>query len=205
VGPAILQIVMSVEVEIPVRQAGAIYLKNMVYKSWTEDEDDPQRFHIHEQDKAMIRDALVDAVVHAPNIIRSQLCECIAYVCKQDFPSRWTSLVDKIVIYLQSPDAQGWPGALSALRALVKVFEYKKGDERVPLDEAMNLLLPLVQQIMMGLLADGSQPSLMMQRLILKTFYALTQHHLPLGLLGEKGQWLRFQQWMEIVRQVLDR
>lgn len=73
------------------------------------------------------------------------------------------------------------------------------------LDEAMNLLLPLVQQIMVGLLPDHSPQALMMQRLVLKSFYALTQHHLPLALLGEKGQWVRFQQWMELVRQVLDR
>jgi len=69
----------------------------------------------------------------------------------------------------------------------------------------MNLLLPLVQQIISGLINDISQPSLMMQRLILKTFHALTQHHLPLNLMGDKGQWLRFQGWMEVVRQVLDR
>lgn len=85
------------------------------------------------------------------------------------------------------------------------MFEYKKGDERVPLDEAMNLLLPLVQTIMVGLMSDASPASMMMQRLILKSFYALTQLHLPLSLLGEKGQWGRFQQWMELVRQVLDR
>jgi len=54
-------------------------------------------------------------------------------------------------------------------------------------------------------MADGSQASLTMQRLVLKTFYALTQHHLPLPLLGQNGQWMRFQQWMEVVRQVLDR
>lgn len=120
--PALLQIVMSNEVEMPIRQAGVIYLKNMMFKSWSEDEEDTTRFHIHEQDRAVIRDALVDAAVHAPTIIRSQLCECIGYVCKQDFPTRWTSLVDKIVIYLQSPDAAGWPGALSGLRALVKVW-----------------------------------------------------------------------------------
>lgn len=129
VAPALLQIVMSQEVEMPVRQAGAIYLKNMVTMSWSEaDEDETPRFHIHEQDRSLIRDALVDAVVHAPQIIRSQLCVCIGYICKRDFPGRWSSLVDKIVVYLQSPDAGGWPGALSALLSLVKVSilnEYK--------------------------------------------------------------------------------
>jgi hypothetical protein len=122
VAPALLQIVMSQEVEMPVRQAGSIYLKNMITKSWEEaEEGEEPRFNIHEQDRAVIRDALVDAAVHAPPIIRAQLSVCIGSVCKRDFPGRWSSLVDKIVVYLQSPDAGGWPGALISLLSLVKV------------------------------------------------------------------------------------
>ncbi|CAG7729688.1 unnamed protein product [Allacma fusca] len=203
VAPALLKIIMGPEIEMPIRQAGAIYLKNMVCNSWSEpDEDEPQRFHIHEQDRAYIRDTVVDAVVLAPNIIRAQLCVCIGYICRRDFPSRWPSLVDKICVYLQSPEIAGWPGAFAALLATVKVFEYKKGEERKPLDEAMNLLLPLVQTITVGhLMNDASQGSLTMQRYVLKIFYALTQHHLPLSLLTKE----RFQVWMEVVRVVLDR
>ena len=56
------------------------------------------------------------------------------------------------------------------------MFEYKKGDERKPLDEAVNLLLPMVQTITVGhLLNDPSPASLTMQRYVLKIFYALTQ------------------------------
>jgi len=44
------------------------------------------------------------------------------------------------------------------------------------MDEAMNLLLPMVQSIMgTALINDLSLPSLAMQRIILKTFFALTQ------------------------------
>jgi len=113
---------MSSEVEMPVRQAGAIYLKNLILNSWREPrEDEEQRFHIHEQDRAILRDQLVDAVVHAPPAIRSQLCVCIGVICKVDFPARWSSLVDKICVYLQSPEVAGWHGALASLLALVKV------------------------------------------------------------------------------------
>lgn len=53
--------------------SGVIYLKNMVTQNWQEREVEagqPQVFHIHEQDRAMIRDAIVDAVVHAPELVR---------------------------------------------------------------------------------------------------------------------------------------
>jgi len=47
-----------------------IYLKNLISSNWAEKEDGPTEFSIHEQDRAMIRDAIVDAVVHAPELIR---------------------------------------------------------------------------------------------------------------------------------------
>jgi len=52
---------------------GAIYLKNLVTQHWADREVEsgqPLPFSIHEQDRAMIRDAVVDAVVHAPDLIR---------------------------------------------------------------------------------------------------------------------------------------
>lgn len=51
---------------------GVIYLKNLITSNWADKEADsgPIEFSIHEQDRAMIRDAIVDAVVHAPDLIR---------------------------------------------------------------------------------------------------------------------------------------
>lgn len=51
---------------------GVIYLKNLITSNWADRELDngPIEFSIHEQDRAMIRDAIVDAVVHAPELIR---------------------------------------------------------------------------------------------------------------------------------------
>ena len=50
---------MSGEVELPVRQAAVIYLKNMVSGSWVAREPDtpgqPIPFSVHEQDRDLIR------------------------------------------------------------------------------------------------------------------------------------------------------
>jgi hypothetical protein len=44
------------------------------------------------------------------------------------------------------------------------------------MDEAMGLLLPMVQNIMVShLMTDGTQEYLAMQRLVLKIFYSMTQ------------------------------
>lgn len=57
---------------------GVIYLKNLITQNWADKEADsgPIEFSIHEQDRAMIRDAIVDAVVHAPDLIR-QVVICL--------------------------------------------------------------------------------------------------------------------------------
>ncbi|XP_042213506.1 importin-7-like isoform X2 [Homarus americanus] len=202
--PALLQVVMMGELDMPVRQAGVIYLKNMVSQYWKDAEyegGEPIPFHIHEQDRAMIRDAIVDAVVHAPDLVRVQLAVCTYQMVKHDFPGRWTTIVDKISIYLQNPDTSLWNGGLLCLYQLVKNFEYKKKEDRGPLHEAMRLLLPMCYERMVHLLPDPSEHSTLLQKLILKIFYAFTQYHLPLELLSRE----QFTEWMEVIRQVADR
>lgn len=71
--PALLQVVMINDLDMPIRQAGVIYLKNMVMQHWKDaeyEQGDSIPFHIHEQDRALIRDSIVDAVVHAPDLVR---------------------------------------------------------------------------------------------------------------------------------------
>uniref|UniRef100_A0A1A9X0H0 Importin N-terminal domain-containing protein n=1 Tax=Glossina brevipalpis TaxID=37001 RepID=A0A1A9X0H0_9MUSC len=202
--PTILQIVMQNNLEQPVRQAGAVYLKNLITSSWADHEvkpGEPIRFSIHEQDRAMIRGSIVDAIVHAPDLIKNQLAVCVHHIIKNDFPGRWTQVVDNISIYLQNPDVNAWSGALLTMYQLIKTYEYKRSEERVPLNEAMNLLLPMLYQLMVTLMNDQSEQSVLLQKQILKIYYALTQYTLPLELITKE----MFSQWMEICRQVADR
>lgn len=199
--PTILQIVMKNTVDQPVRQAGAIYLKNFITNNWSDRETKPGEaiiFSIHEQDRAMIRGSIVDAIVHAPDIIKIQLAICVNHIIKTDFPGRWPQVVDNISIYLQNMDVNSWNGALLTMYQLVKTYEYKRSEERGPLNEAMNLLLPMIYNLMVNLLNDPSEQSVLLQKQILKIYYALTQYSLPLELITRE----MFSQWMEICRQV---
>lgn len=199
---------MQNDIDMPVRQAGAVYLKNTIMNNWEDREVDagqPIPFSIHEQDRAMIRDSIVDAVVIAPELIRAQLCVCVNNIIKHDFPGRWTQVVDKVSIYLQNTDPNGWNGALLCLYQLVKNYEYKKSNERAPLTEAMTLLLPMVHNLMINLLSNDplndNDQFVLLQKLILKIYYALTQYALPLDIITRET----FAQWMEVCRQVLER
>uniref|UniRef100_A0A224XHI9 Putative nuclear transport receptor ranbp7/ranbp8 importin beta superfamily n=1 Tax=Panstrongylus lignarius TaxID=156445 RepID=A0A224XHI9_9HEMI len=205
--PSLLQMIMMSDVDMPIRQAGAIYLKNLVTQHWSEKDviespGFPLHYTLHEQDRSMIRDSIVDALVHAPELIQIQLSMCVNVIVKHDFPGRWTQIVDRISIYLQNPEPASWQGSLICLYQLVKTFDrYRKAQERVPLNEAMNLLLPMINQLCIRLLPEDSEQSVLLQKQILKIFFALTQYVLPLDLVTKDV----FSQWMEIVRQVADR
>ncbi|CAG0888797.1 unnamed protein product [Cyprideis torosa] len=85
---------------------------------------------------------------------------------------------------------------------LVRNFQFKsKEEERTSLNEAMQMLLPLARERFVQLLPDESDAALLIQKQILKVFYALNQMHLSLTLISRET----FSNWMELCRQVIQR
>uniref|UniRef100_A0A4W3GXB4 Importin 8 n=1 Tax=Callorhinchus milii TaxID=7868 RepID=A0A4W3GXB4_CALMI len=203
--PTLLQIIVSDQVEFPVRQAAAIYMKNMVTQYWPDREAPPGEamlpFNIHENDRQQIRDNIVEGIIHSPDLIRSQLAVCLRIIIKYDFPGRWTTVVDKIGYFLQTANSGSWLGSLLCLYQLVRTYEFKKAEERDPLIAAMQIFLPRIQQHIVQLLPDASHYSVLIQKQILKIFYALVQYTLPLQLVNKQTM----TQWMEVFRLIIDR
>ncbi|XP_020033722.1 importin-8 isoform X1 [Castor canadensis] len=203
--PSLLWIIVSDHVEFPVRQAAAIYLKNMVTQYWPDREPPPGEamfpFNIHENDRQQIRDNIVEGIIRSPDLVRVQLTVCLRVIIKHDFPGHWPAVVDKIDYYLQSQNSGSWLGSLLCLYQLVRTYEYKKAEEREPLIAAMQIFLPRIQQQIMQLIPDSSHYSVLLQKQILKIFYALVQYALPLQLVNNQTM----TAWMEVFRSIIDR
>ncbi|XP_067902475.1 importin-7 isoform X2 [Heterodontus francisci] len=200
----LLQITMSDQLDLPVRQAGVIYLKNTITQFWAEPEaasSDVPPFTIPEEDQQFIRDNIIEAIIQSPELIRVQLTTCIQQIIKHDYPGRWPAVVDKIGFYLQSDNSAYWLGILLCLYQLVKIYEYKKSDERSPLVAAMQHFLPMVKDRFVQVLSDPSDHSVLIQKQIFKIFYALVQYALPLELISQQN----LTEWMEILKTVVDR
>ncbi|CAH3158817.1 unnamed protein product [Porites lobata] len=202
----LLQVVMSNDVQIPVRQSGGIYLKNMVSQFWKDRDpseliDGVQPYVIPEQDKVIIRENIVEAVIHAPELIRLQLTVCVSQILRHDFPDKWPGVIDKVNGYLAENSRATWMGALLTLYQIVKKYEFKKPDERQVLHRIMQVLLPQLYSRFTLVIEDGSQPSVEIQKQILKIFFALIQYVLPMEVITAQS----FGKWMHVFQTVVAR
>uniref|UniRef100_A0A3Q2P367 Importin 7 n=1 Tax=Fundulus heteroclitus TaxID=8078 RepID=A0A3Q2P367_FUNHE len=200
----LLRITMSDQLDLPVRQAGVIYLKNKIIQHWSDGEvagTEPHVNNIPEEDRQFIRDGIVEAIIQSPERIRVQLTTCIHHIIKHDYPGKWTSIVDKIGFYLQSDNSSAWLGILLCLYQLTKNYEYKKPEERQPLVAAMHIFMPMLKDRFIQLLPDHSNESVLIQKQIFKILYALFQYNLPLELINRQI----LTEWMEILKTVVDR
>uniref|UniRef100_A0A8C7YHH0 Importin 7 n=1 Tax=Oryzias sinensis TaxID=183150 RepID=A0A8C7YHH0_9TELE len=200
----LLRVTMSEQLDLPVRQAGVIYLKNMITQHWSDGDGsctETSVNNIPEEDRIFIRDNIVEAIIHSPERIRVQLTTCIHHMIKHDYPGKWTAIVDKIGFYLQSDNSAGWLGILLCLYQLVKNYEYKKPEERQPLVAAMHIFMPMLKDRFIQLLPDHSSDSVLIQKQIFKILYALFQYNLPLELINRQN----LTEWMEILKAVVDR
>lgn len=178
---------------LSVQQSTAIYLKNFIRKNWREngvpDIVGRMEFSMHEQDRNWIRNHIVESLVQ-PQMLNHQyayvqIVTCIHHIIKCDFPERWPQIVDQIRSFLQMSDYNSCTAAIHCLYQLVKKYEHEKADKRASLDEAMKILLPMIYDLMEILMrtAEQTDECVLLQKNILKVFYALIQVSCELNIL----------------------
>lgn len=210
--PTLLEITLDQELELHLRQAAVIYLKNNVMKFWDSSpaiqeggQIDPTVFVIHDMDKKIISDSIVDSIVRCgQNQLVMHLSSIVNVMIKVDFPHRWPNVVDKIHYYLaQTNDYNAWNGALLTFYQLAKIYEYKSTVERKAFIEALKILLPTSCQRLAQLLQNdpASEQSCQLQKQILKTFHAILQYSLPMAIITKDV----FEQWMNVIIEIAKR
>jgi len=187
-----------------IKQSASVYLKNLIQKSYRDDIDnDNQEFVIHEDDKKFLRSNIMETVAKVPEQIQSQLAVCINRMIKADYDTgKWNEeLNTKILDFIQNEnsDPHHWLAALITLLQLTKVFEFKKEEERESLLNAMQTFLPVMLKVSEELIQTNSSEYQLLQKYILKIFFALSQYNLPVGLLRNQ-----IDKWMLVLNSVLE-
>ncbi|XP_012566342.1 importin-7 isoform X1 [Hydra vulgaris] len=203
--PVILQMVMSSDIHISIRQAAVIYLKNMTGKFWRDRDINQihgeQLFVIPDADKSFIRDKIVESVIEASELIRIQLTVSVYEILSCDFPEKWPDICHKLNTYLTSDIRSTWLGALLVLYQIVKKYEYKKQEDRGPIDSVMEVFLPILHSRCTSLVKEDTADSYLLLTIVFKIFRSLIQLHLPLNLINQNN----FPQWMGLFKVVLEK
>eukprot|EP01043_Picozoa_sp_COSAG02_P087815 COSAG02_NODE_25025_length_670_cov_578.394046_1_plen_169_part_10 len=119
----LLQIAASDAVDPGVRQAGSIYFKNVVRIEWNM-RDGTSNFS--EEEKQLVRDNLLESLILAPPLVRTQMALALTTIAHTDFPANWPGLFPAVMANIKSGEEQRMMGALVALRRLGKRFEFAK-------------------------------------------------------------------------------
>lgn len=193
-------------VPAPVKQSTAVYLKNIIEKYYTVCGDDDSKFVIHETDKAHLRANILECLVVTPENVRNQLIVCIKKMIKHDYKAEgpWRDdLNEKILQFLKNSDNNRymWLSGLLVLLQLIKVFEYVKQEDqdRVYFMEAMKIFLPQMQSMAQNLAGNEQEDAALLLKIILKSFFALSQWNLPIDLFGSDNA----AQWIQILTTVI--
>jgi hypothetical protein len=222
---SLLQCLVAPQLDLAVRQAAAIQLKNLCMREWTPDDPDeddltsgsaltaapapaagalvarPPR-GIADADKAVVRANLLEAVVQAPPLLRAQLGVVLRVVAEADFPERWPELAPAVGAALSSPEPSRVYGALFVLRFLARKYEYKDGTQRQVLHALVRDTFPSLLRIVQGLLAlNSTAPDVAeLLKLVLKTLWSATYMDIPPTLLDAT----EFHAWMSALGAVVE-
>ncbi|KAG8941852.1 importin-alpha export receptor [Tulasnella sp. 419] len=98
----LLRLVLDTTQPIQARQAGGVYFKNEVKRSWNESESDEPPIDPAEKNtlRAQLVPAMISLIGPSDRLLRVQIGEAVGVVASIDFPERWNDLIDQLVSHL---------------------------------------------------------------------------------------------------------
>ncbi|VDM53788.1 unnamed protein product [Angiostrongylus costaricensis] len=138
--PELLHIICDRSVSELIRLSAAVCFKNNVHRHWEVTDDDtddstddfyskpkkdtgPERC-LSDEDKALIREHIIDAVCAADEPHRTLLCTAILLILHADFPKNWPDFAEKLTAkILQAPNASTLAVALLIVHRFLKVHK----------------------------------------------------------------------------------
>lgn len=194
---SLLEFVKNSDANRDLRLAASIVLKNNAKSFWRTDEDVlPISPEEKESSKAVLLDVML---VEQDSAIRSMLAETVRTIAGIDYPDNWPQLLPTILANISNSDILRMYNALFALRKVVKIYEFKHKEARLPLDNLIQAIFPTLQELMTQILENNSIEAAQVMRVCLKIFWSSTQYALP------NVQGVDVNLWFHILGQLLDK
>ncbi|KAK6541749.1 importin-alpha export receptor [Orbilia ellipsospora] len=113
----LLHIVATPDLPNNVRLAGALFFKNLIRRSWT-DEEGNHKFAA--SDVSSIKAELLGVMIQVPSNLQLQLGEAISVIADSDFYKRWDTLVDDLASRLDANNPSVTTGVLTVAHSIFK-------------------------------------------------------------------------------------
>jgi len=213
---ALLKVIARSDVDNSVKLSAAVQAKNLITLNWIRtgdelrDKFDSKRYFgntakivIPESDKVLIRENVVEVVALAPDLkIRKNLAVCVKHLCLEDFPERWTRVVQDALNLLATQDLGRVHAGLVVLNCLYKKYAFKsKPEQREPFNEVVARTLPVVQQLFEGLMSQNqTNPEAAM---LIKLCCKIYLQAIMMGLPPTAAEPQRLQTWVKLSATVL--
>ena len=100
---------------------------------------------INQADKDQVRASILGKMFECNiAVINKQYTRCLMTISRFDYPERWPNITQLVTEALTSGNELAIMTGLNALFALAKKYEYEMEDDRDPLLELMDKMLPLM-------------------------------------------------------------
>ncbi|KAH6566864.1 hypothetical protein BASA62_006461 [Batrachochytrium salamandrivorans] len=167
---SLLQIASVVESDPAIKQAGAIYFKNKVTRSWDPSSDSC----VQADDKSWVKQHIVSAISSSTPLVRAQLLTAIATIFEFEFRfGSWPELLP-IVKGMMALDQQQHiiNSGLLVFLELVKTFQWVSADARAPLHPVIADILPILLAVATNLKAHiaSNLEAVTMMKTIIKIY-----------------------------------
>ncbi|CDO69881.1 hypothetical protein BN946_scf184884.g40 [Trametes cinnabarina] len=173
---ATLQIIGNDSVDIPTRQAAAVYLKNRVYSSYFVDQvstSRPDQTPIPLSDRNNLKASILPLLASSPSrAITVQLAGALKNVVARDFPEHWPSLVEDVKKLLASSNVNEVHAGCVAALEMVRAFRFRQNNDILPklVDEFFPNLVNIATQALSNAPVTANQDVPTILHLILKTY-----------------------------------
>jgi hypothetical protein len=171
-----LQLTSDQSVHRDLRQASGILLKNKIRAYWSAENG----LSASDEEKLQFRSSIVEALLsETDSSLRRLIVAIITDVCLSDYPGKWSGLMPTLLAQIQTADPLKIFNALSAVRKVIKRYEFKQKEQRGPLDDIVQAAFPLLQQLLPQLIDNNSIEAAKVIHVCVKIFYSATMHMLP--------------------------
>jgi hypothetical protein len=122
----VLQVIDLATQPEPIRQAAAVYFKNMIKRCWVviEEEGVEQRNILSPEERGLIKVNLVSLMLKSPESIQKQLMEAISLISEADYPKQWLTLLPELIEKLSQAngDYRVINGILNTIYSIFKKY-----------------------------------------------------------------------------------